>query len=94
MRVVDEEPALAQRFQTRSIPTLLLAFDGREVARAAGAVWIALRAVRCCGVTLFRASVFASAPARPYRAFPRRAYTFSVRCGQNLPLVVLAQPSP
>ena len=34
---VDEEPALAQRFQTRSIPTLLLAFDGQAVARAAGA---------------------------------------------------------
>jgi thioredoxin 2 len=34
---VDEEPALAQRFQTRSIPTLVLAFRGREVARAAGA---------------------------------------------------------
>jgi thioredoxin 2 len=34
---VDEEPALAQRFQTRSIPTLVLAFQGREVARAAGA---------------------------------------------------------
>jgi thioredoxin 2 len=34
---VDEEPALAQRFQTRSIPTLVLAFQGRELARAAGA---------------------------------------------------------
>jgi len=34
---VDEEPALAQRFQVRSIPTLALAFEGREVARAAGA---------------------------------------------------------
>ena len=33
---VDEEPALAERFQVRSIPTLLLAFAGREVARAAG----------------------------------------------------------
>jgi thioredoxin 2 len=34
---VDEDPALAQRFQTRSIPTLVLAFQGRELARAAGA---------------------------------------------------------
>ncbi len=34
---VDEEPALAERFQVRSIPTLALAFQGREVARAAGA---------------------------------------------------------
>jgi thioredoxin 2 len=34
---VDEEPALAERFQVRSIPTLLLAFEGRELARAAGA---------------------------------------------------------
>ncbi|MGE5268197.1 MAG: thioredoxin TrxC [Thiohalocapsa sp.] len=34
---VDEEPALAARFQVRSIPTLALAFDGRELARAAGA---------------------------------------------------------
>ena len=34
---VDQEPALAQRFQVHSIPTLLLAFQGREVARAAGA---------------------------------------------------------
>jgi thioredoxin 2 len=34
---VDEEPALAQRFQVRSIPTLLLALHGRELARAAGA---------------------------------------------------------
>jgi thioredoxin 2 len=34
---VDEEPALARRFQTRSIPTLLLAFEGRELARATGA---------------------------------------------------------
>jgi thioredoxin 2 len=34
---VDEEPALAERFQVRSIPTLLLVFAGREVARAAGA---------------------------------------------------------
>ena len=34
---VDEEPALAQRYRVQSIPTLLLAFRGREVARAAGA---------------------------------------------------------
>ena len=34
---VDEEPALAERFQVRSIPTLALASEGREVARAAGA---------------------------------------------------------
>ena len=34
---VDEEPALAQRFNARSIPTLVLAFQGRELARAAGA---------------------------------------------------------
>ena len=34
---VDEEPALAQRYRVQSIPTLLLAFQGRELARAAGA---------------------------------------------------------
>ena len=34
---VDEEPALAQRFQVRSIPSLVLAFEDRELARAAGA---------------------------------------------------------
>ncbi|MBV8492694.1 MAG: thioredoxin TrxC [Alphaproteobacteria bacterium] len=34
---VDEEPALAQRFQVRSIPTLVLALHGRELARTAGA---------------------------------------------------------
>jgi thioredoxin 2 len=34
---VDAEPALAQRFQVRSIPTLVLALHGREVARTAGA---------------------------------------------------------
>jgi thioredoxin 2 len=33
---VDEEPALAARFQVRSIPTLALAFEGRELARTAG----------------------------------------------------------
>jgi thioredoxin 2 len=34
---VDEEPALAERFAVRSIPTLVLAFQGRELARVAGA---------------------------------------------------------
>jgi thioredoxin len=34
---VDAEPALAQRFQVRSIPTLVLALHGGEVARTAGA---------------------------------------------------------
>jgi thioredoxin 2 len=34
---VDEEPALAQRYRVQSIPTLVLAFQGRELARAAGA---------------------------------------------------------
>jgi thioredoxin 2 len=34
---VDEEPAVAQRFQVRSIPTLVLALHGRELARTAGA---------------------------------------------------------
>ena len=34
---VDEEPVLAQKFQVRSIPTLVLAFQGRELARSAGA---------------------------------------------------------
>jgi thioredoxin 2 len=34
---VDEEPALAARFRVQSIPTLVLAFQGRELARAAGA---------------------------------------------------------
>ncbi|MGE3782066.1 MAG: thioredoxin [Alphaproteobacteria bacterium] len=34
---VDEEPALATRFRVQSIPTLVLAFQGRELARAAGA---------------------------------------------------------
>jgi thioredoxin 2 len=34
---VDEEPALAARFRVQSIPTLVLAFAERELARAAGA---------------------------------------------------------
>ena len=34
---VDEAPALSQRFEARSIPTLLLLKDGREVARQIGA---------------------------------------------------------
>ena len=34
---VDEEPALAERFAVRSIPTIMLAFEGRELARIAGA---------------------------------------------------------
>jgi len=34
---VDEAPALSQRFQARSIPTLLLLRGGREVARQIGA---------------------------------------------------------
>jgi len=34
---IDEEPAPAQRFRVQSIPTLALAFEGRELARAAGA---------------------------------------------------------
>jgi thioredoxin 2 len=34
---VDAEPALAQRFQVRSIPTLVLALHGSELARSAGA---------------------------------------------------------
>jgi thioredoxin 2 len=34
----DEEPALAERFQIRSIPTLILLRGGREVARQAGAM--------------------------------------------------------
>ena len=34
---IDEEPALAQRFRVQSIPTLVVAFQGRELARAAGA---------------------------------------------------------
>ena len=33
----DEEPALAERFGVRSIPTIVLAFEGRELARLAGA---------------------------------------------------------
>ena len=34
---VDEEPALAERFAVRSIPTLVLAYRGRELGRTAGA---------------------------------------------------------
>jgi thioredoxin 2 len=34
---VDAEPDLAARFQVRSIPTLVLAFEGRLLAREAGA---------------------------------------------------------
>lgn len=34
----DEEPNLAARFNIRSIPTLLVFRDGREVARQSGAV--------------------------------------------------------
>lgn len=35
---VDEEPELAQRFQVSSIPTIVLALHGRELARRAGAM--------------------------------------------------------
>ena len=35
---VDEEPELAQRFRVSSIPTIALAFHGRELARRAGAM--------------------------------------------------------
>ncbi|HYU11436.1 MAG TPA: thioredoxin TrxC [Stellaceae bacterium] len=34
---VDEEPALAERFAVRSIPTIALLFAGRELARVSGA---------------------------------------------------------
>jgi thioredoxin 2 len=34
---VDEEPEVASRFNVRSIPTLVLALHGRELARSAGA---------------------------------------------------------
>jgi thioredoxin 2 len=34
---VDEEPALGERFAVRSIPTILIALHGRELARIAGA---------------------------------------------------------
>jgi thioredoxin 2 len=34
---VDEEPAIASRFNIRSIPTLVLALHGRELSRTAGA---------------------------------------------------------
>ena len=33
----DEEPELGERFRIRSIPTLMVFRDGREVARTAGA---------------------------------------------------------
>jgi thioredoxin len=35
---VDEEPALASRYEIRSIPTILLVKDGRIVDRVVGAV--------------------------------------------------------
>lgn len=35
---IDENPAAAQRFAVHSIPTLLLALHGRELARTAGAM--------------------------------------------------------
>ena len=35
---VDEEPALAARYEIRSIPTILLVKDGRIVDRVVGAV--------------------------------------------------------
>jgi thioredoxin 1 len=34
---VDDEPALAQRFSVRAMPTLVLWRDGREVGRVVGA---------------------------------------------------------
>ena len=34
---VDEQPALAQRFAVRSIPSIVIALHGRELARVAGA---------------------------------------------------------
>ena len=34
---IDEEPALAERFGVRSIPTIALLFEERELARIAGA---------------------------------------------------------
>lgn len=33
---VDEEPALAQRFQIMSIPTMIIFKDGREIERLVG----------------------------------------------------------
>jgi len=35
---VDESPAVAGRYQARSIPTLLLLRDGREIGRQVGAL--------------------------------------------------------
>ena len=35
---VDDEPALGQRFDARSIPLLVVMRDGREVDRIVGAV--------------------------------------------------------
>jgi thioredoxin 2 len=35
---VDQEPELAQRFGIRSIPTMVMALHGRELARVAGAM--------------------------------------------------------
>ncbi len=34
---VDAEPAIAQRYDVRSLPTLVLLRDGREVGRIVGA---------------------------------------------------------
>ena len=34
---IDQEPALAERFAVRSIPTILLALHGRELDRVVGA---------------------------------------------------------
>ena len=34
----DEQPKIAARFNIRSIPTLILFRDGREIARQSGAV--------------------------------------------------------
>jgi thioredoxin 2 len=34
----EEEPALAERYQVRSIPTMILFAQGRPIARTAGAM--------------------------------------------------------